>query len=883
MCLFGSSHTRSHSSLVSPQSYHLVLMYIFCLLLVLLSSPAQAASLNPFKFQHTPPTTVAQGRSLTLIAKAENNDDLEDVYLYYRQPKWKRYRFLKMQLFGGDRYRVTLPIQVIIQPAIEYYIVGSDVSNKTHFLFASSTHPHRVQVKYPTSPQRSSGGLSRKEIASTSSRSKPIVTRDEELVYSASRREQRVQTAPAVVTVITEGEIQAGGYRTVLELLRYVVGMSINNNGHWADIGMRGLNPRVGYGDKLLILLDGHNMSWRQFNRNYLNPSWVSVDNIKRIEIIRGPGSAMWGANAISGVINIITKTASSLNGIEFSGGLGTLSKTYFLTLQGGQELYRGLRFRASFSLHRENRSPILAPIREFLLLNDSDYRYLNNNTTTGKSYDRTRYVPKGDEYFAQTFYAWLTWRGVSLSFHQSRYDPSAPLSTFSKIGGDDSRFVTDRYFTKLSWTTALSTWGTMLLWASFDHYQFAQGTAYEANPFDAKARSLVKMNARDARFETGAQFSAMLFPFLTLSTGLDFEYIDLIRWNFPQVLIQNKLPIPQFTNFHFSAFAQAQLSIQKIVEFTAGGRLDYDQRYGLVFTPRLAATFTPGHGLYLKALYGNAFKAPSFNDLYYFRANAFYGNPTLRPESVNTMELQVGWSKRRRISVSLNGYLSLFENVIAYATREKDQTITAPNAFPRSQLPNGSDSYQQKDNTSALTLYGGELEFRVYPIKGLQIHGGFGVFFGHIGTLTKPKGELTYTARWSGNLTASYRFQTGPLRWLVSMGGVFVGPKPVPATAFKESNGQFATNTQGKPIYLPYWTNDPTAAARKGIPLDPTTSTPTYIRTFMTVQLLQLLRHIDIIVRLDNFLNLDLYDAGRDFLYPQKKLDLMLHLRIKY
>lgn len=867
---------------------------------MLAPSSLKAATPKSLGFSHKPPSSAIPGKPLRLQAQATNNDDLENVYLYYRRAGASTYRFLTMRLFSGDRYEATVPGSAVKQPALEYYIVGIDISRKTVYLHASPLKPHMLVVRKPAAkptnsntsggnnsstsnklpPNPSSGSSSNSSSSSSGTSNEPVVSRDEELVYSASRREQRVQTAPAIVTVLTEADIQAGGWRTVLEMLRYVVGMSVNHNGHWAEIGMRGLNPRVSYGDKLLILLDGHNMSWRQFNRNYLNPSWVSIDNIKRIEIIRGPGSSMWGANAISGVINIVTKTAQSLRGVEATGGFGARSQTYFFTVQGGQELGHGIRFRASFSLHRENRSPILAPILEFLRLSDTDYQKLNTKHPN-RAYDRVRYIPQGDEFYAQTFYAWLTWKGLSLSFHQSRYDPHAPMSTFSQLGGDDSRFVTDRYFAKLSWVQSLSSWGTLLLWATFDHYEFARGTVYENNPLDPNGRSLVKMSARDARFETGAQLTAQILPFLSLSTGVEFEYLDLIRWHFPEVWAQNNLPAPQFSNIHFSAFLQLQANIKKIVEFTAGGRLDYDQRYNVVFTPRLAATFTPGLGFFLKTLYGNAFKAPSFHDLFYYRAGAFYGNPSVRPESVHTIELQVGWSKSRLLTVSLNGYLSLFQNVIAY---EPTTELKNPEAFPSSQRPAAGSTFQQKNNTSELTLYGGELEFRLYPIKGLQILGGFGVYLGHRGGLTSPDGGLEYTARWSGNLLASYRFKTGPVNWLVSLGAVLTGPKPVPATAQNESQGLLPfTTSQGRPIFNPYWTNNAATAEREGIPFDPTLETPMYVRAYMTVQFLRLLKHFDIILRLDNLFNLDLYDASNRYLYPQKKIDLMVFLRVRY
>lgn len=845
----------------------------------------QAAKPRSFGFKHKPPEFTPPDRPLSLWAQAINNDDLENVYLYYRVVGEGNYRFLLMKLFSGDQYRVILPATAVRKPALEYYMLGVDVSQRRHYLFGHPTKPHRVSVRRPV---RNPSGQDPESDPALSSGGRPssssTVTEDEELVYSASRREQQVQKAPAVVTVITASDIEAAGWRSVLEILRYVVGMSINDNGHWADIGMRGLNPRVSYGDKLLILLDGHSMSWRQFNRNYLNPSWVTVDNIKRIEIIRGPGSTLWGANALSGVINIITKTAQSLQGVEAIGGLAALSQSYFFTVQGGQELPHGIRFRASFSLHRDNRSPILAPIAEFLRLTDGDYQLLNQKNPT-RAYDRTRYIPQGDETFSQNFYAWLSWRGLSISFHQSRFDPQAPLSTFSELGGDDSRFVTDRYFTKISWATTLGSWGTLLLWTSFDHYAFAQGTVYEDKPLDPNKRSLVKMAARDARFEMGAQLSAQILPYLSLATGVDFEYLDLIRWHFPEVWAQNQLPIPQFSNIHFSAFLQVQANIKKYVEFTLGGRFDYDQRYGAVFTPRAAATFLPGLGFFLKTLYGNAFQAPSFHDLYYYRANAFYGNPSLKPESVHTMELQIGWSKKKLITVSLNGYLSLFQNVIAYAPKKAGEPLTIPTAFPQTQQPAANVTYQQKANTTEWWLYGGELEIRITPIRGLQIYGGFGVFFGHyIDPETQKPVDLQYTARWSGNLLASYRFKTGPLSWLVSMGAVVTGPKPVPPTALAQSDGLLPFSTpQGRPIYVPYWTNNPKNASQDGIPFDPTLEAPTYVRAYLTVQLLRILRHFDLILRLDNLFNLDLYDASNLFLYPQKKIDLMVFLRVKY
>lgn len=840
-----------------------------------------SAKKNPFKFVHLAPSAVAPNRALQIKGKATENDELDAVQIFYRTTGKKKYSMRELRLSSGIFYTVTLPGTQIQKPALEYYIIGIDADKKIHPLYGSARQPHRVSVR--SLPRRKSAPSTTLKLNDSTSDAS-----DEELIYSASRREQRIQNAPSVVTVITASDIKSNGWRTVLEILRYVVGVHIDDNGHWANFGIRGVNPRLGYGEKMIILLDGHNMSWRQFNRNYLNPSWVTVDNIKRIEIIRGPGSSLWGANAISGVINIITKTAHDLKGFQAVGGGSPLSQTFFMTLQGGQDLGHGLIFRASASVHRQNRSPVLAPIKEFLALKASDYERLNKKNP-GTTYKPYRHIEQGDEYFAQQLYMRLSWKGVSASFHQSRYDPHAPLSTFSQLGGSDSRFVTDRYISMLSWALPLSTWGTLLTYASFDYYTFARGTAYESNPFavDRKQRALIKMSARDARFELGTQFSAQLHTSdvwgLSLSTGLDYEFLDLIRWHFPEVWEQNKLKTPQFQNHHFSAFLQVQASLFRKIHLTLGGRFDYDEVYGAVFTPRAALVFTPGRGFYTKLLYGNAFKAPSYHDLYYFRKNAFYGNRTLKPESVQTFEVQVGWQKSRLLSISVNGYLSLFRDLIGYRPRQKTDPIIEREGFPSTQLPDGSKDYKQKGNISNLTTFGGELEMRMYLVKGLSVLGSFGLFFGHQGTLDSVKGPLYYSPQWQGNLAASYRFKAGPVGLSFALGAQLTGPKAVPAKSFNPVNSRFPTGLNGERIGVPSWTNSQTEANQRGVPFDPTLESPLSVRTYLTVQVTDIVKHFDVALRLTNLLNRDNYDANDLLLYPQEKFNMMIWVKTKY
>jgi iron complex outermembrane receptor protein len=133
-------------------------------------------------------------------------------------------------------------------------------------------------------------------------------------VTSVSKREQTVANAPAAVYVITQEDIQRSGARNVPEALRLVPGLEVAriDANKWA-ITSRGFNGR--FTNKLLVLIDGRSVYTPLFSGVYWNVQDVLLDDVDRIEIIRGPGATLWGANAVNGVINIITKPVRSTQG----------------------------------------------------------------------------------------------------------------------------------------------------------------------------------------------------------------------------------------------------------------------------------------------------------------------------------------------------------------------------------------------------------------------------------------------------------------------------------------------------------------------------------------------------------------------------------------
>src|SRR2546425_9133624 len=142
-------------------------------------------------------------------------------------------------------------------------------------------------------------------------------------VTSVSKRTQKVADAAAAIFVITQEDIRRSGATSIPEALRLAPGLEVAriDQNKWA-IGSRGFNGR--FDNKLLVLIDGRSVYTPLFSGVYWNVEDVMLEDVDRIEVIRGPGATLWGANAVDGVINVITKKAKSTQSAIVTAGAGT-------------------------------------------------------------------------------------------------------------------------------------------------------------------------------------------------------------------------------------------------------------------------------------------------------------------------------------------------------------------------------------------------------------------------------------------------------------------------------------------------------------------------------------------------------------------------------
>jgi len=177
-------------------------------------------------------------------------------------------------------------------------------------------------------------------------------------VTSVSKKEQKVSQTAAAIFVITQDDIHRSGANNIPDLLRMVPGVNVAqiNSNIWA-ISVRGFDGE--FSNKLLVMLDGRIVYLPTFSGVFWDVLDLPLEDIQRIEVIRGPGGATWGANAVDGVINIITSKASESRGGIVVAGVGNLDQG-FGTLQYGGTAGKNTDYRAFAKYFNEYHLPAL-------------------------------------------------------------------------------------------------------------------------------------------------------------------------------------------------------------------------------------------------------------------------------------------------------------------------------------------------------------------------------------------------------------------------------------------------------------------------------------------------------------------------------------------
>jgi len=536
-----------------------------------------------------------------------------------------------------------------------------------------------------------------------------------------------LEKAPSVASLITASDIKAMGALTLDEALESVPGL------HVIPSALNRLSPifsfrgmYTGQNPQVLFLLNGNRLVGDLFGGGITHLARMNIENISRIEVVRGPGSAIYGADAYSGVVNIITKSAKEVNGFnvgirggsndtkniwgQYGGAIGndwelalnieysTRDSDSSRQISGDTQTAFDQLFGSSASLapgHLEDRFEATS---YNVHLNNHNWKvgldgYIKRDSGLGAGAAQTLDKDGHDDYDQYLFTIgyqnkeWLdNWKFESqLSYYYSKISPHLnvfPAGTILPVGNDGNIFTPHNGDSCL--TANIPQMGCI---TSFSDGLIGNPGGKNKIPKFEVTGFYEGWNKHKLRFNLGVRKEEME-TFSTQNFGpgvIDFETLG--GASNPTVVDGNLTSVTNTPHNYAPNVDRTvkYLSFQDIWEIdldwtlTAGIRYDEYSDFGNTINPRVALVWTATESLIAKLLYGEAFRAPNFSELHSQNNPIILGNDSLDPETIKTTELAIRYEVTPDITTGLNLYHYKAKDMIEFVANA-DGTSTAQN-----------------------------------------------------------------------------------------------------------------------------------------------------------------------------------------------------------
>lgn len=456
-------------------------------------------------------------------------------------------------------------------------------------------------------------------------------------VTSVSRTEAKLSRTAAAVFVINREDIQRSGATNIPDVLRMVPGLDVAQiDAHTWAISARGLNDE--FSDELLVLLDGRNVYTPTFGGVLWDLLDLPLENIERIEVIRGPGGSVWGTNAVNGVINIITKKAGDTRGAMVVSGGGNLDHG-FATAQFGGSLGKSTDYRIySRYFNQDHLATINGPsgvdgwhllrggFRADSTLSSKDTLMFQGDLFTGRESDTVTILPSVT---SSGYVIVQTQSGQSGGFLQSVWNHTFSPRSDTKLEASYGVYQSDNILNDLRE-------GRKTFSIDFQHH-FAWG---------ARQDFVWGLGYRDSASASIANLTVSLNP-------------------------------PNLNTQLFSGFVQDEIAIVPgRFYLTVGTKLEHNYYTGFIVMPSVRVTYSKSEHQMLWAALSRAAESPSsvYTDI---RINygsspgpggtpiltSLLGNPQSKNEGLIAYEMGYRATVSKRLSIDLDAYYNDFSN----------------------------------------------------------------------------------------------------------------------------------------------------------------------------------------------------------------------------
>jgi len=494
-------------------------------------------------------------------------------------------------------------------------------------------------------------------------------------VYAASKYQQRAAEAPAAVTVLTQGDIRSFGWRTLGEVLGGVRGVATRYDRAYTYLGVRGLSRPGDYSSRLLLLVDGVRANDNIYDSVLVGREFpIDVALIERVEFIPGPGSVIYGPNAVFGVINVVTRSAASLRGQSVTVSVDS-QQARKLQFSAAQEFGPGALLLAASAEQRPGTDlalPAFDPAG-------------GDGRVQGLDGERDRKLQ-------------LRWTGAhwNLSAIVSERQKTVPTAPYGLVFGDRTVWTDRMALVSGSWQRLAADGSGWALQTGVGQYDYHDSGRYEPDRLLAVYRNQGRWWQAEARRTWRLGDGQMLLAGAEVqrnirqqaaSTEIDAAGVPTRSVNADQ-------------GTRAGLFVTGELALAPRWKLGLGARLDRETTGAWHGTPRVSLLWQPTPDWVVKALAGEAYREPNF----YERAPAEPGAPwnhTLQRERVRSLELAADWRVSQRLRLSA----SLFDNRV--------QDMIEQQAQPDGLLVYG--------NVGAARARGLELEAELLSAGGLR------------------------------------------------------------------------------------------------------------------------------------------------------------------
>lgn len=480
----------------------------------------------------------------------------------------------------------------------------------------------------------------------------------ERALVTATRHTTSLRKAPAIATVITADEIRNMGARNLLDVLKTVPGFGISINEFGINmIEVRGI--RNGANDKILFMIDGHSMQKNIFGSAlYMLTSTLPVENIKQVEVVRGPGSALYGHSAFMATVNVITRDADDINGLEIKGSGGSFD-TYKGNLVGAF-VNDNLAASGSFDYYRTGGPKLVV---ESDALSGTPW-----SMTPGHSDLRVRQTAA----FLKILYGDFSFRGHYLNSKKGSNIGFGYALTDAELG------VIESYWNELAYQLRLSDTLSTQIKISYDYYhQDPYMKLFPSGFLGSFPQGMIgKAIASDGTF--GGEIEVDWAPVERNHVIAGASYEDMHQYgvknmaNFDPMTYAHIGSVQEVANWNknetrqiWAFYLQDEWQMQERLNLTLGVRYDRYSDFGDTLNPRAGLVWNLLDKVDFKLLYGHAFRAPSFQQMYNINNPISVGNPDLQAERVKTGEAGVTYRFSRALNVDINYFHSVIDKLL--------------------------------------------------------------------------------------------------------------------------------------------------------------------------------------------------------------------------